>query len=165
MSYPPNLGEGKHLLKPEHELQLLLGLAVAAVGRADEARGWLGRAAQAQGDPDAPVGDAPYWRALAHHELGDHRAAEALLRGLLSSARAQAHATVRTPYFATSLPTLLLFDDDLTLRAHQEARYLEGLACLGLGRGRAARACFRTLLAERPDHLEASLRLADCEPG
>ena len=83
-----------------------------------------------------------------------------LLRG---AAARQARAQVRIPYFATSLPTLLLFEDDLTLRAHQEARYLDGLAALGQGRPRAARTRFRALLAERPDHLEAALRLADLE--
>jgi hypothetical protein len=58
---------------------------------------------------------------------------------------------------------MLLFDDDLTLRARQEGRYLEGLALLGLGHARAARSRFRSLLAERPEHLEAALRLAEVE--
>ena len=41
MDYPPNLGEGKHLLTPENELQLLLGQALAADGRPGRARTWL----------------------------------------------------------------------------------------------------------------------------
>jgi tetratricopeptide (TPR) repeat protein len=163
MTYPSNLGEGKHLLTPEHELQLLLAQALDAAGRPEEARPWRELAARPQGDPASPAGDAPYWRALALRELGDEMGAGVLLRELRTSAARQAHAEVRIPYFATSLPTLLLFEDDLDLRARQEARYLDGLAALGQGRVRAARARFRALLTERPDHLEAALRLADLE--
>ena len=84
-------------------------------------------------------------------------------KGALSHEGAErAQAEVRTPYFATSLPTLLLFDDDLSERSRQEALYLEGLALLGRERRRAARKRFERLLAERPDHLEAALRLATC---
>jgi tetratricopeptide (TPR) repeat protein len=163
MTYPPGLGEGKHLLMPEHELQLLLARALEAAGRPGEARPWREMAAQPQGDPAAPVGDAPYWRALALRELGDEPGATALLRGLRTAAARQSRAEVRIPFFATSLPTLLLFDDDLSLRAHQEARYLDGLAAMGQGRVRAARARFRALLEERPDHLESALRLTELE--
>jgi hypothetical protein len=76
------------------------------------------------------------------------------------TARRQAHAEVRIPYFATSLPTLLLFDDDLSALAHVEARYVEGLALLGMGRARAAGTRFADVLAARPEHLEAALRFA-----
>ena len=161
MTYPHNLGEGKHLLTPEHELQLLLGRALLAAGEPAAAQEWLQRASRPQGDPDAPAGDGPYWQALALRDLGDAAAADALLAGLLEDAGAHARENVRIPYFATSLPTLLLFDDDLNERAHQEARYLEGMALLGLGRRRAARARFARLLEARPDHLEAAIRLAE----
>ncbi len=165
MDYPVNLGEGKHLLTPENELQLLLGQCLAAAGSVREARAWLARAAEPQGDPDAPAGDGPYWQALALRELGESGVAETRLKALLAAARRQARAEVRIPYFATSLPTLLLFDEDLTARAHVEARYLEGLALLGLGRGRTAWSRFAGVLAERPEHLEAALRLAEIEAG
>ncbi len=163
MTYPHNLGEGKHLLTPENELQLLLGQALLAAGRPDAAREWLERASQPQGDPDAPAGDGPYWQALALRELGDAAAADALLVALREDAGSHARENVRIPYFATSLPTLLLFDDDLSERAHQEARYLEGLALLGLGIHRAARARFAGLLEARPDHLDAALRIRDLD--
>ncbi len=52
MDYPANLGEGKHLLTPENELQLLLGRCLAAGGAAAEARRWWLLAAEPQGDPD-----------------------------------------------------------------------------------------------------------------
>jgi tetratricopeptide (TPR) repeat protein len=163
MEYPPNLGEGKHLLTTENELQLLLGHCLAAVGHRDEAREWYRRAALPQGDPDAAGGDGSYWQALALRELGEDDAADARLGALLRAARAQARRTVRIPYLATSLPTMLLFHDDPTRRAREQAGYLEGLALLGQGRHRAARTRFSRLLAVRPDHLEAALRLAELD--
>lgn len=161
MTYPPNLGEGKHLLTPENELQWLLGHALRAAGDPKSAQAWFRRAAAPQGDPAAPAGDGPYWQALALRELGRDEAAARALEELAAAAEAQARADVAVPYFATSLPTLLLFDDDLSERAHQEARYLAGLALLGQGRRRAAARRFRDLLAIRPDHLDARLRLEE----
>ncbi len=161
MSYPHNLGEGKHLLTPENELQYLLGTCLRAAGDEAEASGWFERATRPQGDPDAPAADGPYWQALALHALGDEETAAVRLDELASASAEQARAEVRIPYFATSLPTLLLFDDDLTLRSQQEAGYLEGLALLGQGRRKAAQTRFEKLLAARPDHLEAALRLHD----
>jgi len=163
MTYPPNLGEGRHLLTPENELQLLLGQCLFATGALNAAREWFLRASKPQGDPAAPAGDGPYWRALALRELGDTVAAEACLVGLLATAGQQATTAHGVPYFATSLPTLLLFADDLSERAQQEARHLEGLALLGMGRRRAARRRFAGLLEARPDHVEAALRLADLD--
>jgi tetratricopeptide (TPR) repeat protein len=158
MTYPHNLGEGKHLLTPENELQLLLGLCLRAAGAETEAQAWLERAAEPQGHPEAPPDDGLYWQALALRALGRASEADVRLAALAAAAAGQAQAQVTIPYFATSLPTLLLFDDDLTARARQEARYLEGLALLGTGRLREARRCFDTVLADRPDHLGAALR-------
>jgi hypothetical protein len=163
MTYPADLGEGKHLLTAENELHLLLGRCLAASGDPAAARTWWQRAALPQGDPDGPAGDGPYWQALALRELGDPEAAEGRLDALARAARRQSRTEVRIPYFATSLPTLLLFEDDLTARARIEARYLEGLALLGRGRPRAAWSRFSEVLAARPEHLEAVLRLADIE--
>jgi len=160
MTYPHNLGEGKHLLTRENELQLLLADCLRAAGDAQEAVEWLRLASEPQGDPAEPEADGPYWQARALRALGDKATAEALLAALGEAAAVQARAEVRIPYFATSLPTMLLFDDDLTERSRQEALYLEGLALLGMGRRRLARARFKRLLAVRPDHLDAALRVA-----
>ena len=132
-TYPPNLGEGRHLQTPEHEIQLLLGRAYRAAGDTTAARHWFERAAAAQGDPAAPMGEGAFWQALAHRELGHEPAAEELFRALHDTARKRARTPVRIDYFATSLPSLLLFDDDLDARNRTECRYLSGLAQLGLG--------------------------------
>jgi tetratricopeptide (TPR) repeat protein len=163
MAYPPNLGEGKHLLTPENEVQYLLGHAHRATGDEAAARGWFGMAATAQGDPSAPLGEPASWRALALRELGHWAEAAALFEDLLRSARKRARDEVRIDYFATSLPSLLLFDDDLGLRNRTACRYLEGLALAGLGRVAAARRAFRAVLEADPNHTGARSRLVELD--
>jgi hypothetical protein len=87
---------------------------------------WLARAAEPQGDPHAPLDDGPYWQSVALRELGDTAAARLRAEQMLRVAREQPTEEARIPYFATSLPTMLLFDDDLRARARREARYLRG---------------------------------------
>ena len=67
----------------------------------------------------------------------------------------------RIDYFATSLPSLLLFDDDLDARNRTECRYLTGLAQLGLGNPSVARRAFRDVLAADPNHVGAAARLRE----
>lgn len=157
MAYPENLGEGKHLLTPENDLQYYLALACEALGAAPEARARLEQAAR----PAARLlSEATYWRALSLAKLGRPAEAEGLLRGLLKAARRQSRAEVRIDYFATSLPTFLLFDDDLQLRNRVTTRYLEGLALFGLGQGRRAMRAFRDVLELDVNHVGAATRLA-----
>ncbi len=80
---------------------------------------------------------------------------------MLRAARAMRARRPRVDYFATSLPSFLLFTDDLALRQRVESRYLEGLALQGLGRVRAARAAFREVATLDANHLEARLRLRE----
>ena len=160
-TYPPNLGEGKHMLTPEHEIQLLLGRAHRAARHLAEARRWFEQAIAPQGDPATPIGEGTFWRALAHRELGDEDATDELLRLLLAAARKRARTPVRIDYFATSLPTFLLFDDDIDARNRTECRYLAGLAQLGLGNTSAARLAFHEVLRADPNHLGAAARLRE----
>jgi tetratricopeptide (TPR) repeat protein len=159
LTRPDNLGEGKSPLEPENEIHYHLGLAHRAAGRDGDAGTWLKWAAAYQGDKGAPAGEAAYWRALAMRALGDEAGATALLEDLLRSARRRARQPQRIDYFATSLPTFLIFEDDLDLRNRTGCRYLEGLALAGLGRGRAAVAVLRDVLDLDVDHAGAAWQL------
>jgi hypothetical protein len=55
-------------------------------------------------------------------------------------------------YFATSLPTMLLFEDDLQQRQQTTALFLQAQAQLGLGRRAAARMLLHTVLQRDPNH-------------
>ena len=63
MTYPQNLGEGKHLLTAENELQWLAAQAAQGSRMTSVAAEWLDQAARPQGDPGAPPSAASYWRA------------------------------------------------------------------------------------------------------
>jgi tetratricopeptide (TPR) repeat protein len=157
MQYPENLGEGRHLLTPETHLEYHQALACQAVGATPEARAWLEQASR----PVAPLlSESTFYRALAIRGLGRDAEAEALFRGLLNAARRQARVGVSIDYFATSLPSFLLFEDDLQLRNRVTACYLEGLARLGLGQRRRAERAFRQVLELDVNHLGAAIQLA-----
>ena len=158
MEYPDTLGEGKHLMTSEHDLHFHLGLALEALGEVSGARRALEAAADPRTSHDpttvpvARLSEASYWRARAIERLGDRDGARRILRDLRAAARRQAHAEVGIDYFATSLPTFLLFEDDLERRNRAGSRYLEGLAELGLGRLTRASGAFEEVVALDPWH-------------
>lgn len=160
LAAPENLGEAKHLLANQSDIQLLLGDALAAAGRADEARAAWTAAAEARGDFQAMsvknFSEMTYFSALALRRLGRSRAAEKLLRELLAHARALAKTEAKIDYFATSLPTMLLFEADLQTVQTDTARFLEAQALLGLGKRAAARAKLKAVLASDPAHALAA---------
>jgi tetratricopeptide (TPR) repeat protein len=59
-------------------------------------------------------------------------------------------------YFATSLPNLLLFEDDLDKRNNVDALLLSALAHDGLGNTEKAVRQLEQLLVEDPNHLLAA---------
>ena len=78
------------------------------------------------------------YSALAWKKLGQPAKAKKLLRELLAYARQLQKSLAKINYFATSLPTMLLFNDDLQFRQVTTALFLQAQAQLGLGRTRKA---------------------------
>jgi len=97
-----------------------------------------------------------YFSAMALRRLGDARAADRLFRDLLAYAGELETATAKIDYFATSLPTMLLFDDDIQARQITTARFLNAQAQLGLGKVREARALLDDVLTRDPNHAPAA---------
>ena len=62
-----------------------------------------------------------------------------------------------------SLPDLLLFQEDLTVRNQGHCHFLIGLGCLGLGELDRARESFRRTLEIDPSHQGALLQLRHME--
>ncbi|MGH3421652.1 MAG: tetratricopeptide repeat protein, partial [Streptosporangiaceae bacterium] len=122
------------------------------------------RAADFRGDFQAMAvrdfSEMTYYSALALRRLGRKAEANALLRRLLQHARKLARTPVVIDYFATSLPTMLLFDDDLDARQRTTALFLEAQARLGLGDAAAARRLVREVLRRDPNHAAAADLLA-----
>ena len=164
--YPRNLGEGKHLLTLERDLDYFSGVAAQQTGALEKARGYWTVAASPLVEP----GPHTYFQALALRALGDEEASCAALKRLGRFAEERAQETPKIDYFATSLPNLLLFDDDLEKRNRIESTVLAALANHGLGASEKAVELLRQATAEDPNYLLALdalrwvTRAAELEP-
>lgn len=157
---PENLGEARHLLANRSDILFWLGEARQAVGDRSGARAAWKAAATFRGDfQDMSVrafSELTYFSALAWRRLGKAEEAGRLLRDLLAYARGLEKQPAKIDYFATSLPTMLLFDDDLQARQTTTARFLRAQACAGLGRIKQARALLADVLRRDPAHALAA---------
>jgi hypothetical protein len=96
------------------------------------------------------------YSALSLTKLLETARAKKLLRQLLAYGKTLQRAHAKIDYFATSLPTMLLFDDDLQFRQETTALFLQAQAHLGLGNKRLARALLQTVLERDPNHAFAA---------
>ncbi len=157
---PENLSETRHLLANQSDVWFWLGEAHAAAGRDRDAKTWWRRAAGARGDFQEmsvkTYSEMTYFSARALERLGKRAAAKTLFSELAAHARDLAKQPAKIDYFATSLPTMLLFDDDLTARQKTAALFLQAQAALGLGRPAAAKKLLAEVLCRDPSHAAAS---------
>ncbi|MEO6004829.1 MAG: DUF5107 domain-containing protein [Opitutus sp.] len=153
---PENLGEARHLLANSADVFYWLGEASAALGRDDDAVRWWKRAAQARGDfQDMAVrtySEMTYFSARSLTKLGRRAEASKLVRDLERYARKLARMPAKIDYFATSLPAMLLFDDDLDFRQQTTALFLRAQSDMGLGRTPSARKRLKEVLQRDPSH-------------
>ena len=157
---PPNLGEAKHLLANQSDIHYWLGVALDLLGEKKSARrNWLA-AANFKGDFQEmsvrAFSEMTYYSALAWQKLRQTAKARKLFHDLLAYARSLQKAEAKIDYFATSLPTMLLFDDDLQFRQATGALFLEAQARLGLGQKSRAKKLLATVLQRDPNHAMAA---------
>jgi len=151
-NYPHNLGEGKHLLILERDLDYLSGVAAERLGDLELAKHYWNAAAA----PLATIGVPSWFQARALKALGRHQAAQQVLASLAEFAQWQMETEPKIDYFATSLPNMLLFDDDLSKRNRVEALLLSALASQGLGDKAKALSELEQVVAYDPNHLFAT---------
>ncbi|MCO5053902.1 MAG: DUF5107 domain-containing protein [Verrucomicrobiae bacterium] len=160
LTAPQNLGEAKHLLANQSDIYYWLGCACAASGDQSSARRYWSAAANFKGDFQEmsvrTFSEMTYYSAQSWEKLGQHRKARKLLQALLAYAQQLQKTRAKIDYFATSLPTMLLFDDDLQFRQETTALFLQAQAHLGLGRKTKARTLLQTVLRRDPNHALAS---------
>ena len=127
--YPHNLGEGKHLLTLERDLDVLAGMAAERMGDLERAQEhWTDAAA-----PLTEPGWQSYFQACGLVRLGKSLEARKTFSELGQYAERKRNAPATIDYFATSLPNLLLFDDDLEKRKQTECQMLTALVRAGMG--------------------------------
>ena len=160
-NYPANLGEGKHLLTLERDLDYLSGCAAQRLGDARRAAQYWQKAAA----PLPATGPQSYFQALAAMALGEDEPGQKILRELSEFAERQRNSTVKIDYFATSLPNMILFEDDLQRRNRSESLLLSGLAACGLNKIATAEAMLREAVALDPNYLFALWILQEIAAG
>jgi tetratricopeptide (TPR) repeat protein len=160
LTAPLNLGEAKHLLANQSDIHYWLGCALAAGGNVKLARQHWHTAATFKGDFQEmsirAFSEMTYYSALAWGKLGQRAKAMKLFRDLLTYAQQLQKAQAKIDYFATSFPTMLLFDDDLQRRQETTALFLQAQAQLGLGKKSRARKLLTTVLKRDPNHALAA---------
>ncbi|MFV0407823.1 MAG: tetratricopeptide repeat protein, partial [Propioniciclava sp.] len=151
---PPTLGEDRHLLATVAELELLLGDALAAVGDSGEATAAWERAARAEGDfvsmATQPFSPRSYASQVARQRLGRDTEATDRAQHMLAWAQELAETPATIDYFATSLPSLLLFHTDVQAAHDVTALLIQAQACAVLERFPEARAKAMEVLSRDP---------------
>jgi len=156
LTSPRNLSEAKHLLANQSHVHFWLGCACAAGDDAKSARRYWSAAANFKGDFQEmsvrPFSEMTYYSAVSLERLGQRSKATQLFRGLLAYSKKLEREQAKIDYFATSLPTMLLFDDDLQFRQKTTALFLQAQAQLGLAKKTKARALLQRVLRRDPNH-------------
>ncbi|WP_394831169.1 DUF5107 domain-containing protein [Pendulispora rubella] len=156
---PPNLGETYHPLQSKGDIHHWLGRAHRAQGDAELARTCFERSASERGDFQQMAvtehSELSYYRGASLLALGRTDEARAVFLELDEFARRQKTTRAQIDYFATSLPLLLVFDDDLQMRNTWEADYLSALAQLGLGNQEGGAALLENVVTAHRAHAGA----------
>jgi tetratricopeptide (TPR) repeat protein len=151
MDTPDNLGEAYHLLQAKADVNYWIGMALKQLGRTAEAAQHFTLSATEAGDfaEMAVTAHSPlsYFRGLSLRELGREADAATVFTELKAFAESKLKETAKIDYFATSLPNLLVFEEDLQARRDAENQLLIALACHGLGDPAGATAALEQTLA------------------
>jgi tetratricopeptide (TPR) repeat protein len=162
---PHNLSEARHLLANSSDVYFWIGKAERALGNESEACTAFEKAAHQRGDFQQmsvrTLSDMSYWSAMAMRQLGDEDHARSLFRLILSYAENLDQEEPKIEYFATSLPAMLLFRDDLKKRQQIEVLFLRAQGDLGLGKITEAESLFKEILTLDGNHAGATDLLAD----
>ncbi|MBB5316941.1 tetratricopeptide repeat protein [Tunturibacter empetritectus] len=134
---PESISEAKHLLMNLSMIDYWLGTAFAAnCDHANAALHWE-RAAQHRGDFQQmqvySISDNTYWSAQSLASLGRNEEAMRIFQEIYDYSFDLERQTPKIDYFATSLPAMLLFEENLVQRQEISAKFLRAQALLGLG--------------------------------
>ncbi|WP_446743359.1 DUF5107 domain-containing protein [Silvibacterium acidisoli] len=157
---PANLSEARHLLANQNDIYYWMGTALQMRGDQEQAEAWWQRAVRHRGDFQQMtvknISDMTYWRALVLRQLGKEEDAVSLFEEISSYGQKLEATEAKIDYFATSLPTMLLFDEDLQRRNQIDAWFLRAQALTGLNRRAEAIEILQKLLAEDCNHAAAT---------
>ncbi len=114
---PDDLGEKYHLLQAKADVLYRKGQALRALGREAEAVAAFEAAASESGDFQGMAvtafSELTIFKALALGALDRGDEAKAVLKAIVEYAKAERNVPAKIDYFATSLPNLLVFEEDI----------------------------------------------------
>lgn len=160
LSPPPNLGEAAHPLANQSDLHYWIGVACEEMGDLSTASGYWEAAANFRGDfLDMEVrafSEKTYYSILSLERLGQYAEANTLCSALEGYAQKLLTQTAKIDYFATSLPTMLLFEDDIQKRQDLSAWIMLGQVSMIRKDWKQARHWLKKALAGDPNHALAA---------
>ncbi len=156
---PDNLGEKYHPLQAKAHINYWKGMTLKAQDKTEEAGKYFTRSASEQGDfiemAVSEHSEMTYYRALSMRELGMNQQARKLLEKLRTYGLKKINKKVKIDYFSTSLPLLLVFEEDLQQRNEWENKYLIALAEKGLDNNEKAKKLAKEILQLNAMHTGA----------
>lgn len=167
---PENLSEAKHLLANWSHVDYWLGFAHSSLGNDDMAKFFWSRAARQRGDFQQMavlhVSTMTYWTGMSQLRLGQREEARLTFQQIRAHSEHLMETAPTIDYFATSLPAMLLFQEDLSLRNHIDALFLRAQAALGLSQvdvtsNDEARSMLENVLKIDPNHADAADLLSE----
>ncbi|MDD2797689.1 MAG: DUF5107 domain-containing protein [Bacteroidales bacterium] len=148
LEYLQNFGEGKLYGTQENDFHYWLGCAYEGLGQMDEAKKYWKLAKDGSSEPAAAIfyndqkPDKIFYQGLALLKLGRKEEARERFDRLIAFGKAHMEEEIKLDYFAVSLPDMLIWEDDLTLRNKIHCNYVIGLGYLGLGELKSAKSYF-----------------------
>jgi tetratricopeptide (TPR) repeat protein len=142
-SPPRNLGEAKHLLANWSDVFFWIGVSYADEDRSAEAVHAWQLATRRRGDFQQmsvrSISDMTFWTGMAYARLGHLKHAREIFQRIYDYSVQVQQQVPKIDYFATSLPAMLLFENDLAKQNQIEAKFLRAQAQLGLDREKEAK--------------------------
>ena len=166
--YPENIGEGKLHGAQENDIFYSLGCVYEAKGQIDNAKTYWQKASIGLSEPTQAVfyndqqPDKIFYQGLALLKLGEKDAAKDRFNSLIKYGKKHRSDEVKMDFFAVSLPDLMIFDDDLSLKNRAHCMYLMGLGYLGLQQNSRAKRYFKEVLKIDEAHTGATIHYESC---
>ena len=156
--YPHNLGEGKLYGAQENDIHFFLGCAYQGMEDNNQAKIHFESAASGLNEPAAAIfyndqkPEKIFYQGLALLKLGRQNEAASRFNRLIDYGEEHLFDEVKIDYFAVSLPDLLIWEDDLSVRNQIHCNFMIGLGYMGLRQTTKARRFFENALSFDANH-------------
>jgi tetratricopeptide (TPR) repeat protein len=156
LSPPESLGETWHPLQNKADLFYFKGMAYRGMAEHEKAQDCFQMSAENLTDFSGmevkSMSELAYYSALSLRQLEKIRQADEVLNQMCMVGRQMQTEKAVIDYFATSLPLLLVFNDDIQKRQRIHGKYIEALGHLGLRKTNEYAMLKREILKEEVTH-------------